>query len=253
MSGTSLALISFACIFSGTLLGLTVRKMLPQEHLSEDSKDAVKVGAGMISMMAALVLGLLVSSAKNSFDSANTAVTEGSAKVIMMDRLLAQYGPEAKVLREDLRRGMTLAVNILWPEAGSVEDNLKTYERTAPMEILLKKIRELKPQNDTQRDVQVRVQALAHELLLSRWLQLEQAQTTLPMPFLIILLFWLTLLYTSFGLLAPRNATVITVMFLGALALATAIFLIVEMSRPLAGAIKVSSAPMLKALEHLGR
>jgi hypothetical protein len=253
MNGTLVALISLGCIFSGTLLGLAVRKMLPEHHLSDDSKDAVKVGASMISMMAALVLGLLVSSAKSNFDSTNAAITQGSAKIILTDRLLANYGPETKEVRESLRQGVAAGLKLLWPEKGPPEANLRAFERNIPMEMLLEKMRALQPQTATQRDLLARAQDLAHEILLSRWLQIEQAQVALPMPFLVILLFWLTLLYTSFGLLAPRNATVVTMMFLGALALATAMFLIVEMSHPMTGAMKVSSGPMRKALEHLGR
>lgn len=248
-----IASISFACIFSGTLIGLAVRRMLPADHLSEESKDAVKVGAGMISMMAALVLGLLVSSTKSNFDATNAAITQGSAKIILIDRLLARYGPEAKEVQESLRQSVVAGLTMLWPEKGSPEADLKAYERNIPMEMLLEKMRSLKPQTENQRDLLVRAQDLAHEVLLSRWLQIEQAQISLPAPFLVILLFWLTLLYTSFGLLAPRNATVITIMFLGALALATAMFLIVEMSHPMTGAMKVSSGPLRKALEHLGR
>ena len=253
MSGTMIGVISAACIFSGTVLGLALSKRVPGHHLSADSKDAIKVGAGMISMMAALVLGLLVSSAKSTFDSTNTAITEGGARVILIDRLLANYGPEAKAAREQLRRGVTAAVEMLWPEESPTNLNLSDFERAAPMERLRDKIRELRPQTDAQQALQTQMLALINELLLNRWVQIEQAQVSLPLPFLIILLFWLTLLYTCFGLIAPRNATVITTMFLGALALATAIFLIVEMSHPMGGALKVSSGPMRKALEHLGR
>ncbi len=253
MSGTTIAIISGACIFGGTMLGLAVRRMLPDHHLSDDSKDAIKVGAGMISMMAALVLGLLVSSAKSNFDATNAALTQGGAKVILMDRLLASFGPETKEIREDLRKGVSGFIELLWPEEGSAELGMQTFERTYGMEQVLRKLRALKPQTETQKTVLAQVQQLGLEMMLTRWLQIEQAQVPLPLAFLVILLFWLTLLYTSFGLLAPRNATVITMMFLGALALATALFLIVEMSRPMAGAIKVSSGPMRKVLEHLGR
>jgi len=248
-----IAVISAACISSGTLLGLALNKLVPGHHLNADSKDAVKVGAGMISMMAALVLGLLVSSAKSNFDSANAAITQGGAKVILMDRLLSNYGPEAKEVREELRRGVAAAIEMLWPEESSTDLSLNAFERATAMEKLLEKLRGLRPHTEAQRALQAQAQALGNEILLSRWVQIEQAQIPLPLPFLVILLFWLTLLYTSFGLLAPRNATVITSMFLGALALATAMFLIVEMNHPMAGALKVSSGPMRKALEHLGR
>jgi hypothetical protein len=130
---------------------------------------------------------------------------------------------------------------------------LSNFEKATAMERLFQKIRELKPQNKAQRALQKQAQAICTELLLSRWVQIEQAQVGLPIPFLVILLFWLTMLYMSFGLLAPHNYTVITAMFVGALALATALFLILEMNRPMQGTIKVSSAPMRKALEYIGR
>lgn len=252
MNSTVVALVSLACIFGGTLLGLFVRRLLPADHLSDDSKDAVKVGAGMISMMAALVLGLLVSSAKQTFDSTNAALVQGGAKIILLDRQLASYGPEAKGVREHLRQGLVATIELLWPEE-KLEASLVSFEKANAMEKLSQQIRALKPETEAQRAIQQQAQAICSELLLSRWVQIEQAQVGLPMPFLIILLFWLTMLYMGFGLIAPHNYTVITAMFLGALALATALFLILEMNRPMAGLIKASSAPMRKALEHIGR
>jgi len=206
----------------------------------------------MITMMAALVLGLLVSSAKSTFDATNAAITQGGAKIILLDRVLSNYGPETKEIRAELRQGLTAFLEMLWPKEGSAELGMNAFERKAGMEKQLGMIRLLKPETEVQRALQAQAEALGNEILQIRWVQIEQAQVSLPLPFLVILLFWLTLLYTSFGLLAPRNATVITIMLLGALALATALFLIVEMSHPMAGAIKVSSAPMRKALEHLG-
>jgi hypothetical protein len=253
MSGTFIALISTGCIFGGTLIGLALTKMLPSHHLSKDSKDAIKVGASMISMMSALVLGLLVSSAKSNFDATSMAITQGGAKVILMDRLLASYGAETKEVRGALRQAVAAAIESLWPEESPTEAGMMSFERATALEKLLEKIRGLIPQTEAQRVLQGQVLQLGHEMLLSRWLQIEQAQTSLPKAFLVIVLFWLTMLYVTFGLLAPRNTTVIAVMLIGALALATAMFLIVEMNRPLGGAIKIPSAPMRKALEHLGR
>jgi len=249
----TIALITTGCIFGGTLFGLALRSMLPDHHLKEDSKDAVKVGAGMISMMAALVLGLLVSSAKSKFDSTTTAITEGGTKIILLDRVLAGYGPETREVRESLRRGVVASIELLWPEEGASNSALNAFERGAAMEKLLGRIRALQPQTGVQHAAQEEAQKLCQDLLFIRWLQIEQAQTGLPVPFLVILLFWLTMLYMSFGLFAPRNATVLTMMFIGALSLATAMFLIVEMNHPMGGAIKVSSGPMRKALEHLGK
>jgi hypothetical protein len=253
MSPTTLALTSAGCIFAGTLVGLALRRFLPDHHLNADSKDAIKVGAGMVTMMAAMVLGLLVSSAKNNFDDTTDAITQSGAKVILLDRVLRTYGPETGDLREGLRRGVATALQILWPEGPGQDAALKAFESTAGIERLLEKIRELKPQSDAQRALQDEARQLCNEILLTRWLQIEQATTSLPGLFLVILLFWLTMLFMSFGLLAPRNGTVITVMFVGALAVASAMFLIMEMNDPMRGAIKVSSGPIRNALEQLSR
>ncbi len=254
MTGTTIALIAMGSIFGGTLIGVALRQFVPEHHLKEDSRDAIKVGAGMISMMAALVLGLLVSSAKSKYDSANSAITEAGAKVIVLDRVLDSYGPETSEMREQLRRGIDVALALLWPEELPRSSGFGVFEqRASPMERLQERIRSLQPQTGSQRALQEEAQKLVQDLLLLRWLQIEQAQTGLAMPFLIILLFWLTMLYTSFGLLAPRNGTVLAALFIAALSLATAIFLIVEMNQPMGGALKVSSGPMRKALQHLGK
>src|SRR5678815_428945 len=120
MSSALVGLISVACIFGGTLVGLALRRVLPEEHLNSDSRDAVKVGAGMISTMAALVLGLLVGSAKQNFDSASDAIVQGGAKVILLDRIFRSYGPEADDLRDHLRKGVAGSIQIMWPEEGNV-------------------------------------------------------------------------------------------------------------------------------------
>jgi membrane-bound ClpP family serine protease len=121
------------------------------------------------------------------------------------------------------------------------------------MEVLQKKLHELTPTTDAQRQLQSQAEQITSDMLQARWLLIEQAQSTLPMPFLIVLLFWLTMLHLSFGLFAPRNWTVITVLLISALSVSGAIFIILEMNHPLRGMIKVSSAPMRKALEHLGQ
>lgn len=253
MSSLAIASISAACIFGGAVLGMALGRFLPADHLSDASRDTVKVGAGILSLMAALVLGLLISSAKSNFDATNEAITEGGAKIILLDRVLAHYGAETGQVRGELRRAVAAGVEILWPEEHPTASGLSALERANAMETMLDEIRSLKPQTDAQRALHVQAQQLGNELLLSRWIQIEQAQTSLPTTFLEILLFWLTMLYLSFGLIAPRNATVVAVLFFGALSLATAMFLILEMNDPMSGVIKSSSGPMRKALEHLGQ
>jgi membrane-bound ClpP family serine protease len=127
------------------------------------------------------------------------------------------------------------------------------FERTNKIETLQAKLRELTPATDAQRQLFATAQQIISDLRQSRWLLIEQMQHVIPIPFLVVLLFWLTMLHISFGLLAPRNATVVTVLLISALSVSGALFIILDMTHPLQGMIKVSSAPMRNALEHLGQ
>jgi hypothetical protein len=253
MSSTVIGLLSVGCVFGGALLGLALQRALPDHHLSKDSHEIVKLGAGMIATLTALVLGLLVSSAKSSFDTINGGIVQAGAKVILLDRVLAAYGPETKALREQLQRGLAATIENVWPRERTGVADLTVVERASGMELIQTKLRELIPKDDAQRQLLAQARQLAADLLETRWLLVEEAQNQLPVPFLIVLLFWLTVLFASFGLFSPRNATVLAVLFVCACSVSAAIFLVLEMSRPLTGIIKISDGPFLKALELLGR
>ena len=111
----------------------------------------------------------------------------------------------------------------------------------------------LAPQNDAQRSLQADALEIAEAVVQARWLAIEQEDNTIPTPFLVVLVFWLAAMFTSFGLFAPRNAIAIAVLFLGALSLSASVFLIEELNNPLDGFITISSAPMYKALARLGQ
>lgn len=253
MSSLTIALISAGCIFGGVLLGLFLRARLPDHHLSSESKDTVKLAAGMIATLSALVLGLLVSSAKSTFDTVGSEITQSAAKIILLDRVLANYGPESKSAREQLHRSVAAGTEAIWPEVKTAVPGITTFERANGMELVQAQLRELVPGTEAQRQLLAQAQQISGELLQFRWLLIEQTQNALPKPFLVMLLFWLTMLHMSFGLFAPRNGTVIIVLLVCALSVSGAVFLILEMNHPLSGMIKVSSGPLLKALEHLGQ
>jgi len=253
MSSQTIFLISAGCIFGGALVGMLLHGLLPEPHLRDASKDTVKVGAGMIATLSALVLGLLVGSAKNTFDTAEAEMTQGGAKIILLDRLLADYGPETKAAREQLRRTVATQIEDLWPEEKTGASGLAAFERTGGLEAVQMTLLKVMPTTDAQRQLFAAAQQICGDLRQTRWLLVEQSQSPIPIPFLVVLLFWLTVLHVSFGMLAPRNATVVAVLLICALSVSGAIFMILEMSHPLDGMIKVSSAPMRKALEHLGQ
>jgi Protein of unknown function (DUF4239) len=253
MNSLTIALTSAGCIFGGVLLGLLLRRRLPDHHLSSDSKETVKLCAGMIATLSALVLGLLVSSAKSTFDTVSSEITQSAAKLVLLDRVLANYGPASKDAREQLRRSVIAGIEAVWPEEKMAQTGLTIFEHANGMELTQAKLRELAPATEAQRQLLAQAQQISGELSQSRWLLIEQTQNALPIPFLVMLVFWLTMLHMSFGLFAPCNATVILVLLICALSVSGAIFLILEMNHPLSGFIKVSSAPMIKVLEHLGQ
>jgi len=253
MNSISIALVSATCIFSGALIGLGLQRLLPGHHLSKETQDIVKLSAGTIATLTALVLGLLVSSAKSSFDTMNNGIVQSSAKIILLDRALARYGPETKAAREQLKRVIAAGIEMVWPTEKTGVPALTAVERANGMELLQDKLNELTPQNDTQRRALAQAQQIAGDVSQTRWLLIEQEQNQLPLPLLVILVFWLALLFVSFGLFSPSNITALTVLFLGACAISAAIFLVLELDRPLEGFIKVSSAPLRNALQHINQ
>jgi hypothetical protein len=251
-----IGLTTFVCVFGGALLGMYLRNVLPDHHLQEDSKDAMKAGMAIVATLAALVLGLLISSAKNSLDTMNTAFTQTGAKIIMLDRVLSFYGPETKEVRQQLKDTVQIMVDRIWHK-DKIKNNNNTKMQTSAkmngMELVVDNLRDLTPQNDSQRLLQTQALQIGNDLLQSRWLVIEQAQITLPTIFLVILLFWLTVLFISSGLFSPYNSTVIIVLLICAMSVSSAIYLVEDMSCPFQGMMKVSSAPLDKALERLGR
>lgn len=253
MSALVIASITFVCIFAGVLLGFYIRTLLPQHHLKDESKEVVKIGSGLIATMAALVLGLLVSSAKSSFDTLNDSIKQGGARVLLLDQTLDDYGPEAKPTRVLLRQTLETIVGIIWPSGNHRGVNIKALENNTGMKAVVESIRALKPQNEQQQLAKTQALRLVDEMAQTRWSVIEHTQNPIPIPFLVVLIFWLTMLYLSIGLLAPMNGTVVTVLVVCALSVSSAIFLIHEMNHPFQGVIQLSRAPFDKALEHLGK
>jgi hypothetical protein len=250
MNSTTVSLIVFACVFGGALLGILLHAVLPQHHLAADSKDIVKLGMGLVGTMAALVLGLLVASAKGSYDAQSAELTQLSASIALLDRGLALYGPETKEERALLRGTVMRILDQMWSKDGS-----SSSPTAAPSggEILYEKIQGLSPKNDTQRSLQGHALSIAVDIGKTRWLMYAQQATSVSMPLLVVLVVWLTAIFISFGLFAPFNATVVSSLLVSALSVSGAIFLILEMYAPYSGLIQISSAPLRATLAHLGQ
>jgi Protein of unknown function (DUF4239) len=251
VSPMTIGWIVFALVFGSALLAMFVHRLLPEEHLSSDSKDVVKLGIALIATMSALVLGLLVASAKGAFDTRSNQLVQTSADIILLDRALARYGPETKDARSLLRNSVAAVVERFWPAEGarpiSIDPNAQ------PVEALAVKIEELSPQNEMQRLLRSQALTTAQEIGRTRLLLFENLGSSIPLPFLVVLVLWLCIIFASFGLFAPCNATVISVLSVCALSVSGAIFLILELDRSFEGLLQVSGAPLRAALAQLGR
>jgi hypothetical protein len=254
MSSITITAIVFGCILGGTLLGMLLRAILPAEHLSAESKDVVKLGMGLIGTMTALVLGLLIASAKSSFDTQRNGLAQMSGNVVFLDRTLARYGPESKDARDMVRASVADLLQRTWPAENAQPGQADAGTETAGRyEGVYEKIQGLTPTNDTQRALQAQAVRIATDIGQTRWLMFAQRGRSIPTAFLIVMVCWLTLILTSFSLFATPNATVFVTLLVCALAISSAVFLILELDQPFGGMIQISSAPLRAALEQLGR
>lgn len=247
-----IALVVFVCVFGSSMVGFFLGKVLPDRHLDSDSKDIVKLSTGLIATLSALVLGLLVSSAKRTFDEVNAELMHQSVRIVVLDRALAQYGPETKEIRAYLKRIAIAGTTPIIEGNETEQEKLDSPTGVRRLEGLVKNIRELVPQNDAQRALQAQALQLTSEMASSRWLLIMQRKGSISRPMLVVMVFWLVVIFMAWGVFSPRNLIVAAALFVSALAVSGATLLIFEMDYPLTGWIRVDPTPMQQAIEHLG-
>jgi len=197
------------------------------------------------------VLGLLIASAKGFYDTQNAEMTQAAANIVLLDRVLVHYGPEANDARAVLRGAVAGMIERSWQH--DEQGKIRFDPNAANGEVIWDKIQELNPTSDNQRSLRTQALGLGIQLGQIRWLMFEQKSSALPTPLLLILVAWLTLLFISFGLFIRPNLTVVISLFASSLAVCSAIFLILEMYQPYVGMIRVSEAPLRAALAQLGQ
>jgi hypothetical protein len=251
MNDLLVSFLVFALIFGGALLGAVVRPWLSEQHLHADSRDVVKMTTGLIGTLTALVLGLLIASAKSTFDQKTNQVKQLTATVILLDDLLMQYGPEATPARNLLRQGIRPLANRIWHEEEAPTGRPVRFESSAESLAFENELERLSPKNDAQRSLQSRVIQAFTEGAQIRLQLFTQAGGSIPVPFLVILVFWLSAIFVSFTLFAQTNLIVMTSLLVGALSFAGAIFLVLELDNPFTGLMGISSTTLRSALAPL--
>ena len=249
MNPLEVSAIIFLLIFGGAMLGMWLRGVLPQDHFDADTKDLVKLGVGLIGTMAALLLGLLVASAKSSYDARSTELTQMAANIILLDRALVHYGPATGEIRGILKIAIGRMIDQVWSKA----PNEGVLPSQAGGEVVYDKIQELVPRSDGQRAPQSQAESILVSYGQTRLLLFAQSGSAIARPFLVVVVFWLSVLFVSFRLFAPSNATAVATLFIAAISVAGALFLILELDHPFSGLIQISSAPLRNALAVLGK
>ena len=237
-------------VVAATAFGIGLNRALPGHHLSKESKEIIQLGIGVIVTLTALVLGLLVASAKTSFDTKSDEIRHSSVKIIMVDRLLRQMGAPAREARESLRRWVDNHASAIWePESrtGAADqshiDWLDFNDR----------VRKIAAPEESQKSLQTKITDAVDDLAQTRWLLTEQQTSSIQTPFLVVVVLWLGIIFASFGLFAPRNWTVYAVIGLSAFSLSTAVFLILELDQPFSGMLHISDAPLKVLLQEIRR
>jgi hypothetical protein len=248
LSAIVVGLIVFACFFGGALLGMVLRRSLPEHHLNDDSQRLLGMGLGIIGTMAGLVLGLLVASATTAYNAQRSELLDAASKLVVLDKVFSHYGPEAAPPRKALRVAVERTLVRLWPrEAAPLLD-----PSAVGADALLDEVENLSPKTDEQRSLKDEAIGLCLGLSQERWLMYAQSGSSVSTPLLIVLIFWFTITFVGFGLFSPANPTVVVALALCALAVSGAIFVMLEMYSPFQGFVQLSSAPLRDALAHMG-
>ena len=248
MNSVVASLGAFVAIFCGALAGVGLARRLPEPHLSNETRTAVSVSMAVVGTLAALVIGLMISSASSSFNARTDAIESLAVDIIRLNRALVRYGPEADAIRESLWIYTHAKTQDLSDQNPGNTLGLSTLSM---FEAVSDQVLRLQPAEERERQLQSQALKLLDAIVDARWLFVEKSSISMPAPLLVLLIFWLALLFGSFGLFAPQNATVIVVLLLCAMAISGGILMILELGRPTQGLIQPSAAPMLTAINEI--
>ncbi|WP_159014112.1 hypothetical protein [Acidisoma sp. S159] len=241
-------LIIFVCVFGALLVGLFASRYWPSTHLDERSKDVVKLGIGIVVTMTVLILSLMVSSVKGSFDTTDRDLRQFATSIIVLDRSISHYGSDAQPARLALRQYTVSAIHDLWPTGADPNIRIEGARSGKLLDQVETDLRALKPTDDAHRSYLSEVLAQYDAVIQARWIFIDDSSGSVLRPFFFVVVAWLMVIFATIGLYSPRNATVVLVMALSILSLSGATYLMSEMETPFSGVIVISSYPLRNAL-----
>lgn len=249
MSNIIIGFISFVAIFGGVLVGRFAARRLPSRHLTAETQSAVTVSVAVIGTLSALVLGLMISSANSSFSARSDEIRQLSLQLIRVDRNLRRYGPEANDVRTKLHAWADVKIQQLFPEKSHPQPSSQTA--IVMLEGVQDALLALTPANERQKYLHTLCLTLSSQIIQARWVLEIRAGHSIPAPFLLLLIFWLAIVFVSFGLFAPANPTAMIALLLCSIAVAGGIVLIEDLDNPGSGFIQLPSDSLRKALVEI--
>ena len=241
MSSTVAFVASFASILIGAAIGMVLKRTLPAALLEGGSKEDIRLGAGFLSTLAALVIGLMIASAKNTYDNQNTNIRQLGTNAVLVDQMLTKYGTEAKAARTLLREIIPSATARIWQENVSGKAGGSAFVISEAAERFYNAVEGLKPANAEQTSLKSRIIQITTDMGRTRLLVFTQSEDAIPLPFFVVLVFWLMVIFASFSLFAEPGPIVIASTLLFALSVSSALFLIVDLSHPFQGLMQISN------------
>jgi Protein of unknown function (DUF4239) len=240
MSSTAAFLASFISILIGAAIGMLLKRSSPSDLLDGGAKEAVRLGAGFLATLAALVISLMIASAKSTYDTQNTNIRQLGTNAVLVDEMLLKYGPAAREARTLLRETIPSATARIWQESVAAKGS-SNFVVSSTGERFYGAVEGLKPDNEEQTSLKARIIQLTTEMGRTRLLVFTQNENAIPVPFFVVLVFWLVLIFASFSLFAEPGPIVIASTLLFALSVSSALFLIVDLGHPFEGLMQISN------------
>lgn len=253
MTALTFAAFVFGATFLAALAGFQCHRLLPAKYTDDATEGNVRAVLGMLSMLTAVVLGFVTGEAKSGFDNASRIVADTAVRAVSIDRTLAGFGDQAAEIRRELKQLMKEWIEIIGSAAGDTHSDLRVVQRGAELEGLVDSIQKLQPGSASQSQAQDRAVELAMGILHDRWLLKTERAASTPTVFLMVVLAWLTLEFFIFGLFAERNALVVAATVIGAVTVASAFFIVLDLEGPMTGTMRVSTKSLERAVAIMGQ
>ena len=233
-------------MMGAALLGLFSKTRLPSEHLQGDTRRVVGRVANLFVVMTSLVLGLMMNSARDTFETNNRDIRTLATELILLDRTMRALGPEA----EDARRHLVEYVQTSLKGANILQED---PQAEALLETAGTELRAIRVSDEQKVALWNDARELYRQVVRQRWVMLDEYGGTIPRPLITIVILWLAVIFVSFGYRAPRNTIVMASLCLAALLISAAVYLILDMDTPASSMTQASKVPFQRALAQLQR